>query len=293
MAYAVETAAVILNHNDNANALRLVAAFEKYRAIDKVVVVDNSGSGGIESLPENKAELLKVPNTGYSAGNNAGLLLLDKEYGENGVEFVIISNPDVYVDEEAVAACIDFLKEHPDYAIAAPRMCARDGTPHHLTAWHERTFLCDFAYSSGLLSRIVGMRRECYPESYFSQPVADVDCVAGSFFVVRRDVLRRVGDFDTHTFLYYEEDILGFKLKRLGYKSAVLCNYRFIHCEGASVNRSMNYLRKYVAMQKSRLYFHRHYKKTAFPKYIALCLATALGFVEKSIKTVYYRLKKD
>lgn len=290
---AVETAAVILNHNDNGNALRLAADFERYSSIDKTVVVDNSGESGITALAGEKSGLLRVRNNGYSAGNNAGLALLDKKYGIKGAEFVIISNPDVFVDEEAVDACVGFLRKNPGYAVAAPRMYAADGTPHHLAAWRERTFLCDLAYSSGLLSRIVGMRRECYPESYFGQPVADVDCVAGSFFVIRRDALRKAGDFDTHTFLYYEEDILGFKLKRLGYKSAVLCGYKFVHCEGASVNKSMNYLRKYLAMQKSRLYFHRHYKKTAFPKYAALCLATILGIVEKSIKTLCFRLKKD
>lgn len=286
----MKTAAVILNHNDNDNALRLAAAFEQYGSVGKIVVVDNSGDSGIKLLQGKKSELLRVRNNGYSAGNNAGLALIDDA---GGAEFVIISNPDVFVCEDAIIACVDFLQHNPNYAVAAPRMHTADGTPHHLTAWRERTFLCDFAYSSGLLSRIVGMRRECYKDSYFSESVADVDCVAGSFFVIRRDVLRRAGNFDEHTFLYYEEDILGYKLKRLGYKSAVLCGFKFMHCEGASVNKSMNYLRKYLAMQKSRLYFHRCYKKTALPKYLALCLATALGVVEKSLKTLYCRIKKD
>lgn len=286
MTCAYLTAAVILNHNDNDNALRLAADFEQYGSVGKTVVVDNSGDSGVTSLGGEKSELLRVPNNGYSAGNNAGLALIDRS---GGAEFVIISNPDVFVSEVAVDACVDFLRQNPDYAVAAPRMHTADGAPHHLTAWHERTFLCDFAYSSGLLSRVVGMRRECYPESYWRQPVADVDCVAGSFFVIRRDALRLACDFDEHTFLYYEEDILGYKLKRLGYKSAVLCGFSFIHCEGVSVNKSMNYLKKYLAMQKSRLYFHRHYKKTALPKYLALCLATVLGIVEKSIKTLFGR----
>lgn len=290
MANVYLAAAVILNHGDNDNAKRLAAAFEQFGCIDRIIVVDNSGDGGIKKLGGTKTGLLKVPNSGYSAGNNKGVEKID---GEGGADFIIISNPDVFVQEDAVCACIEFLKNNTAYAIAAPRMCAADGTPHHLAAWHERTFLCDFAYSSGILSRLVGMGRECYPESYFEKTVADVDCTAGSFFVIRRDALRRAGGFDEHTFLYYEEDILGFKLKRLGFSTAVLCNYSFLHCEGVSVNKSMNYIGKYMAMQRSRLYFHRRYLKTAMPKYLALCLATALGAVEKSLKTLYYRVKKD
>ena len=289
MTESIMTAAVILNHNDNENTLRLAADFERFAAVGKTVVVDNSAGEGIESLPGKKTRLLKVPNCGYSAGNNKGLKLIDDE---GGAKFVIISNPDIYVEENAINACIEFLNENPEYAIAAPRMCAADGTPHHLAAWHERTFLCDFAYSSGILSRIVGMCRECYPESYLQRPVADVDCVAGSFFVIRRDALRKIGDFDEHTFLYYEEDIIGFLLKRMGYKTALLGNYRYIHMEGSSVKKSMNYLKKYRILQKSRLYFHRKYLKTPLPLYLLLCLATALGTVEKALKTLYLRIKR-
>lgn len=286
----MKTAAVILNHNDNDNTRRLSAEFESFSVIDRVVVVDNSGEKGIDSLPGRKIRLLNVPNDGYSAGNNRGLALIDSE---GGASYVIISNPDIYVSEDAIGACIDFLDRNSEYAAVAPRMCAADGTPHHLAAWRERFFLCDVAYSSGLLSRLIGMYRECYSEDYLCKAVADVDCLAGSFLVIRREALRKVGDFDEKTFLYYEEDILGFKLKRAGYKTALLGNCRFIHSEGNSVNKSMNYLKRYLAMQKSRLYFHRRYLKTSWYLYILLCAATVLGTVEKALKTAYYRIAKD
>lgn len=284
------TAAIILNHGDNGNAARLAGDFGRFSSVDLTVVVDNTGDGGLQKLDGEKAALLKVENRGYSAGNNEGLAYVD---AHGGAEFVVISNPDVFVGEESVRACLDFLRENPSYAVAAPRMHASDGTPHHLAAWRERTFLCDLAYSSGILSRLVGMRRECYPIGYLERPVADVDCVAGSFFVVRRRVLSRAGDFDERTFLYYEEDILGYKLKRLGYKTAVLGGFGFVHSEGASVSRSLNYLKRYLAMQRSRLYFHRRYIKTAPAKLLVLYLATALGTAEKSLKTLFWSLRRD
>ena len=289
MAEKLAAAAVILNHNDDENTRRLLKTFDEYKVVGRVIVVDNTGKGGLEGACSPKLSLLCTANNGYASGNNAGIELLEKT---GGAQFIIISNPDVFVDEDAITACVEFLRQHEDYAIAAPRMFSADGKPHHLSAWRERTFLCDFAYSSGILSRIVGMRRECYPDSYWTTEFSEVDCVAGSFFIIRADMFRQAGYFDQHTFLYYEEDILGFKLKRLGYKSAILNSCHFLHCEGASVNRSMNFLRKYIIMQKSRLYFHRCYKKTGFLRYSALCAATALGVVEKSVKTMIYRFCK-
>lgn len=289
MADSVKTAAVILNYKDNDNALRLASEFETYDFIGLIVIVDNSGKDGLDTVSGSKTKLLHVPNDGYSRGNNVGLAAVDQLYG---ADYVIISNPDIFVDREAVKSCVDFLVNNKDYAVAAPRMHTADGTPHHLAAWKERTFLCDLAYSSGVLSRTVGMYRECYHESYFNSPVVDVDCTAGSFFVARRDILKRIGDFDENTFLYYEEDILGYKLKRLGFKTALLCSYKFLHYEGNSVNKNLNYQKKYRAMQKSRLYFHKQYLNTPFPKYFLLLLATGLGIAEKSLKTLYYKLKK-
>ncbi len=284
----MDTAAVILNHNDNANTLRLAAQLAGVPGMGRVVVVDNSGAGGLQpgALPE-ACELLRVQNTGYAAGNNAGLRFLERD----APQFVLIANPDVFLEPEAVEACARFLEMHPGYAVAAPRMCRADGTPHPLAAWRERSFFTDIPYTSGLLSRLLGMGRECYPESVLAAEAADVDCVAGSCFLARFSMLREAGCFDEGTFLYYEEDILGYRLKRLGYKTAVLGRQRFLHCEGASVNRTFGLLRRYRAMQKSRLYFHRRYLKTPAPLYALLCAATVLGVAEKALKTAFYRLR--
>lgn len=294
MSFDNKTGAVILNYKDNENTIRLCHDFENYSCIEKIVVVDNSGEVGLSETDFKGAEfsktlLLNVQNNGYSAGNNRGIEKLD-ELGS--FKYIIISNPDIFIEEKAVAACIDFLEKNEDYAIAAPRMHTKDGKPHHLAAWNERTFLCDLAYSSGILSRTVGMYRECYDESFFKKEIATVDCVAGSFFVISRKALKKVGNFDTNTFLYYEEDILGYKLKRLGLKTALLCREKFLHCEGNSVNKSFNYLKRYRTMQKSRLYFHRTYLKTPKHRYFILLLATLLGTLEKSVKTIMAKLKK-
>jgi N-acetylglucosaminyl-diphospho-decaprenol L-rhamnosyltransferase len=287
------TGAVILNYRDNAAALRLAAVFRDSGCVSVTAIVDNSETGGLEGseppIDGGSVIFLRCPNDGYARGNNRGLRELDAAHG--AFDYFIVSNTDVEVTAEAVKACVDYLDSHPSCAVAAPRMMRPDGTPHHLSAWRERTFLCDLAYSSGILSRTVGMYRETYPAEYFAEEVSSVDCVSGSFFVVRAGPFRQMGYFDEHTFLFYEEDILGFRLKRMGLTEALLNRYSFIHREGVSAGRRVNYLKKYLIMQRSRLYFHRVYLRTGPLRYFVLCLATALGTVENALKTVYYNLR--
>ncbi|MDR3643961.1 MAG: hypothetical protein P4M02_02665 [Clostridia bacterium] len=282
-------AMVILNHNDTGNTVRLCRQMAGCDDIARIVVADNSGPAGRcapEQLPA-KAELLPVGNHGYARGNNDAIAHLE-EIG--GFDYLFISNPDVIVPDQAVAACLDFLDAHPQYALAAPHMLHSDGTPHHLTGWKEKDFVCDLAYCSGVLSRLIGIDREAYPCEYWRTDFSDVDCVSGSFFAARLAPFRQIGFFDPHTFLFYEEDIIGFKLKRLGHRADILNCVSFTHLEGASIGQSAGVVRRYCHMQKSRLYFQHRYKRVGAARYTLLCAATCLGFAEKLLKALYLKI---
>ena len=283
------TAAIILNHNDNEDTLRLASAFNTMPFIDRVAVVDNSSAAGLDGseaeLGALKCIFLKIKNNGYASGNNEAVRALEQTFGLP--DLIIISNPDVDISIESIQSCIDFLNSHADFAVVTPRMLRPSGEMHHLTGWRERTMLCDIAYSSGILSRTIGMYRETYPPDYWNTPYSVVDCVTGSFFMIRGSVFKNVGFFDENTFLFYEEDILGFKLKRLGLKEAVINDCSFIHREGVSAGRRIKYIKKYLTMQKSRLYFQHKYKKAPFYKMAALYAATGLGLAESLVKTAF------
>ena len=283
--------AIVLNHNDTANAKRVCAELLACPLVERVAVPDNSdpGRGCVgEALPE-RAEAFAVPNRGYAAGNNAALRSLTERYG--APDFVVIANPDIHIGAPALEAALRFLEGNPSYAAAAPRMLHRDGTPHHLTGWREKDFVCDLAYSSGLLSRLLGIDREAYSPAHFEREVCDVDCIAGSLLVLRYDAFEKAGFFDENTFLFFEEDILGFKLKQLGYRSTILGRQTYVHDEGASIGREANYLRRYRLMQRSRQYFHRRYKRDGAARMFVFWLATGLGCAEKALKTAYSRQK--
>lgn len=284
----INVTAVILNHNDNRNAVQLVGSLLSSGVVSHIAVVDNSEKDGLcgkeKQLLDPRVFFIRSGNNGYASGNDLGIKAADNKFGP--AEYYIVSNPDVEVGNEAIEACLDFLENHHDYAISTPRLVADGDSVHPLSGWKERTLTCDLAYSSGILSRLIGMYREKYPDDYWNGPYSTVDCVTGAFFIVRGDVFREIGLFDKRTFLFYEEDIIGIKLKQRGLKAAVINTCSFVHREGVSRGKNRRYVRKYLIMQKSRLYFHKAYKKQNAGGMLLLYMATALGLIESIIKTI-------
>lgn len=281
---AGRVAAVILNHKDNENTLRLVRELQSGGEIGCICVVDNSESGGLtgreEPLQADGVLFLQTTNEGYSRGNNLGISAVESQYGLP--DFFLVANPDIDIACETVTRCVRLLQSHPELALAAPRMLRGDGTPHDLPGWRRRTVRGDLAYSSGILARLLGMRREAYPASYWNDPpFVRVDCAAGACFVIKAKAFKACGYFDTHSFLFYEEDMLGENLRRIGLGEAVCTDCTYRHLEGVSANVSF---KKYRIMQHSRIYFHKAYLHVGAAGLLALYAATALGTCECLLK---------
>ncbi|MFT8887735.1 MAG: hypothetical protein ABF904_02860 [Ethanoligenens sp.] len=283
---AGRVAAVILNFRDNENTLRLVKTLQGCGEIGCICVVDNSETGGLtgqeEPLQAENVLFRKTTNEGYSKGNNLGISAVESQYGLP--DFFMVANPDIEIDCASVECCVRLLQSVPAIALAAPRMLRADGTFHDLPGWCRRTVRGDLAYSSGILARLLGMRREAYPTSYWDEmPFVRVDCVAGACFFIRAKAFKTCGYFDEHSFLFYEEDMLGEKLHRMGLGEAVCTGCTYRHLEGVSTQVS---LQKYRIMQHSRIYFHRVYRHAGAAALLVLYAATALGICENVLKRI-------
>lgn len=256
-------AVVILNYNDPTNTIRYVNEIKNYKCIDRIVVVDNKSPDGsfekLKKLATNTIDVIETDgNKGYAYGNNYAVRYLNEKYGE--YEYIVISNPDVEVSEDSYNQCIDFLDKNKEVAICAPRMYDINDNPHQLSGWKLRTLHGDIMDSSPAITAMIQRPHlERYMPKYLGKDVAYVDCVAGSFFVIRHDAFKKVGYFDENTFLYFEEDILGNKLKKAGYKNVVLNTCKFNHYESVTVDQNMTSYRKFKNLQKSKRYYHTHY----------------------------------
>lgn len=295
---ARKLAVVVLNYNDPLSTIRYVNEIKNYKHIDQIIIVDNCSTDGsfetLKELKEKKIEVIKTnENKGYAYGNNFAIHYLNENIGE--FKYIAISNPDVEVSEDAYDQCLNYLDRNQDVAIAAPRMYDVNDNPHQLSGWKIRSLKGDIMDSSLLLTEVFQRPHiERYSSEYLNQDVAFVDCVAGSFFIIRHSAFKEIGYFDEHTFLYFEEDILGSKLKKRNYKNVVLNTCRFKHYESITIDKNMNFMRKYRNLQKSKRYFHKTYNDRASRlKLLVLDFFTAFRTVEQNSVPVARKLRLD
>lgn len=271
----MKTAIIVLNYNDYENTKKYIEIIREYKNIDKVVVVDNlSPNNDYEKLLELQSEKVVVlrseKNGGYSYGNNYGIKYLESQNYK--FDNLIISNPDVYVTEEDVEKCINELNNDEKTAIVAPCMRYSDGKIARRSSWKIRTYFRDVIHSTRFLELLFYpvLRNGEYSKKDYEKEKLKVECIAGSFFLIKFDVFKQIGYFDENVFLFYEEDIIGAKLKQKGYAIYSLNNISFTHFESRTINKTFSAYKKLQMLNKSKLYFQKEYNNINFLQTIFL-----------------------
>ncbi len=263
----MKTAIIILNFNSEEDTIKYVESIKEYSVLDKIIVVDNLSTNEnafvkLKVLENEKIEVIQSDkNGGYSYGNNFALKYLDNK--KENYDFVIISNPDVSVSEEAINKCIKTLNENKDVAIVAPRMLDSNNNPIRRSSWKIRTPGLDMIHSTRLLELIFywRLRKGEYSNKEYQKDKLEVEAISGAFLVIKFDIFKQVGFFDENEFLFYEEDILAKKIKELGYKTFSLNDISFIHYESKTINKTHSYYNRIKQMYKSKMYYHKTYNK--------------------------------
>lgn len=264
----MSNAIIVLNYNDYENTKKYISNIKNYNILDKIIIVDNNSTNADElknlnSLVSDKIEVISSDkNGGYAYGNNFALKYLDEKYGHESFRYVIISNPDVYVEEIAIEETIRFLDKSEKCIIASPRMHCAKG-PARRSAWKSRKIITDIANSTRITQALLFpfFKKGEYHKKDFECDVLKVDAIAGSFFVANHKLFKEIGYFDENTFLFYEEDIIGYKAKQKGYDIYSLNNLSFMHYESKTIGKLMNIFKKQDILFKSRIYFQKEYNK--------------------------------
>lgn len=263
----MKVAIIIVNYNDVDDTVKYVDTISNYNVINRIVVVDNLSTtiGAFETLKKLENEKVKViqseKNGGYDYGNNVGVKYLDS-LGEK-YDYIIVSNPDISVSEEAIVNCINKLEKDDKIAVIAPRMFNKDDKPIRRSSWKMRTFWLDVVHSTRVLEILFYkvLRGGEYLEKDYQNEMLEVEAISGAFFIIKNKVLREIGLLDENVFLFYEEDILAKQLAEKGYKTISLNSEKFIHFESQTIGKTFNYYKKMRQLFISKMYYHKKYNK--------------------------------
>ncbi len=187
-----------------------------------VVVTDNaSGDRSVEIIGSaieagqwSWCTLMPLPdNGGYSSGNNAGIQ--PYLHTSEGLDYVMLLNPDAYVHEGAISALLEFMEGRPDVGIAGARVLDGDGQQVH-SAFRFPSAASELVdgFKLGVLTKLLS-KRKLQPD--LGDEPMPVDWVSGSAMMIRRKVFDEIGLLDDGYFLYFDEVDFCFRARQAGW----------------------------------------------------------------------------
>lgn len=288
-----KTAVITINYNSSTEIKTYVKQIKEYKIIDKIIIVDNASTDNslelLEQIKNDKTVIIKsLENLGYAKGNNLGVKNLNDKF-----DYIIISNSDIAIEENAIESCINFLENNSEVAIAAPRIFV-NGKPDKMNTWKERTFFSDIINGTGFLQMLFYPIhiKSLYKNKNFSQNVTEVECISGAFFIIKYDVFKQVDFFDPNTFLFYEEDILCKKVRDLGYKICTINTEKCIHHKSKVIDKAFSAFAKKDMFNESRKYYHNKYNKIKKWKLKIFDILNFLRKIEITIQVAFNKVKK-
>lgn len=251
---------IILNYNTPEQSLSLAHQVNKLGY--KVVIVDNCSTDnsrnfiqdGISNL--NCCDLVCAKeNGGYAKGNNIGILYALSKWD---VDYIAIMNPDIELLHENTLdnLCDELDKDETLAGITALTLFNRDMNANNSCA--ARLLTPKELIFSDLFFFNKFIRRNYKDLKGNNNLVSYVDKIQGCFFVVKRQCFENINFFDEHTFLYFEEDIIGYKIKSIGLKLGVLLSETIHHNHGIK-DGEMNNKAKRIFYNKCMLESKKYY----------------------------------
>jgi N-acetylglucosaminyl-diphospho-decaprenol L-rhamnosyltransferase len=248
--------ALIVCHNEKELVLQSLQAF--YATADvpvEAVVVDNGSTDGSAAAVTDEfpkaTVLLEQKNLGYGRAANKGL---ERCQGR----FVLLLNPDVTVDAQAVGRLSDFLLTRPDAGGVGPRLLMPDG---RLDPDARRSF----PVPRTLFYRTVGLSR-LFPKSprfgrhnmghLDESDVHEMDAGSADCLLLRLAAIDRIGFFDPRYFMFGEDIDLCYRLKLGGWKIFYLPNASATHHRRTATSKAQ----RQALYQRHRSMWTYHFK---------------------------------
>jgi len=180
----------------------------------EVIAVDNDSQDGTVEMIAKEFPQAKVIANNYNAGfakaNNQGIAIAKGRY-------VLLLNPDMRVLPGTLENMVKWMDSHKDVGLAGCHLIKENGE----TVPHIRRYpgFCDQLAIVLKLPHIFPAILDDYLRKDFDyKKEAEVDSIRGSFFMIRREVIEKLGGLDELYFLWFEEVDYCRQVKNAGWK---------------------------------------------------------------------------
>lgn len=181
------------------------------------IIVDNNSNDQTVELIKKTSPTVKLienkENLGFAKANN---IAVKKAQGE----FVLFLNPDMRVLGFNLDPLVNYMYEHKDVGILSCRLIQPNGeinpntTPRRFpTIWNQLAIILKLPH---LFPKILD---HYLFRDFDSTKEQEVDTVQGSFLMIRKDIIDKLGRaFDERYYIWFEDVDLCKEVKKMGYK---------------------------------------------------------------------------
>ena len=265
----VDLSIVILNFNTvdlTRTCLKTLfeSNLEKYTM--EVIVCDNgSTDASVAMIRKEFPKVLLIDNKinlGFAAGNNPGMR---KAMGR----YVLLLNTDTEVPRNTLRTMLEFMDDNPRVGAVTCKLVLPDGSMDPAchrgfpTPWVAFTYMVKLEKMFPR-THLFGEYHQGYRNL---SAIHEVDCISGAFFLVRHDVIKKVGLLDEDYFMYGEDIDWAYRIRQAGGLICYNPTVTVLHKKKQSGRANILKKRRIT----TEIYFHKYnwlfYKKHFANKY--------------------------
>lgn len=229
-----------------------------------IIVVDNASTDRSQEMVEknfpNVVLIKNQRNVGFAKANNQGIQRTKSR-------FILLLNTDCEASHTAITEILSYLKNHSEAGVVTGKLVLRDGSIDPACHRGFPTPWASLTYFLGLekffpASRIFGQYHQGYKPM---SEIHDVDCISGAFFLLRREVIEKVGLLDEAFFMYGEDIDWCYRIRKAGWKILFYPHVSIVHkkhqsglAHTDSATRGQTRKHFYDAM---KLFYAKHYQR--------------------------------
>lgn len=200
--------------------------------------------------------IITKENLGYARGNNIGIKYAECYYQDL---FTVVSNNDVITNDYLEWGKVErFFQNHEKALSWGPQILdkksGKEINPKKRLSFFEQMFI----YYWRLISR--GYIAKNFSTVEKKDKPGKCYTLTGSFVIFNNNLLKKIGLYDPHTFLFYEENIIGEKTYQSGYYNWYSTAWRFIHEHGYTIKKNSIKVKSEIESFKSGCYYYKKYR---------------------------------
>jgi GT2 family glycosyltransferase len=232
----------------------LASIYETARDISfDIWVVDNDSSDGSPGMVE--AEFPQVnlvrntENKGLAAATNNGLIPSSGRYA-------MALNSDTVALPGAMETLVRFMDDHPEVGGATPMLILPDEGRHPQFCGRRPSLAVELMdAASPLIPPLANVARKMRDGAEMDlETTHEVQCIIwGTAFIVRREVIDKIGGQDPAFFVYGEDVDWAMRILKAGWKLYYVSEARIVHYGGQSTKQASTKMLAQLQKSKARL----------------------------------------